>query len=387
MELEHRDKHVYIVGKSGSGKSVLLEHIAHRDICDNKAIVVIDPHGELAKNVLSVIPRNRTNDVCYIDLSDPDHLVGFNPLLGNEHNAAKASADLTAAFKDIFSESWGPRLQYWLYMGLVVLNEKGASDITDLSPLYYNKRHREKYTSDIKDPAAREFWLREYLGYDEKYRRDAYGAITNKIGQLISSPVLRAVLTQHHPKFNLAQAIAKKQIVVVNLAKGIVGREPAMLLGSLIVSKLASILFASFVHQPVVIIADEFQNYASDIWGELFSESRKYGAQLVCAHQFVGQLSETVRSSILGNAGTTIAFRCGAEDAPFLIEHLALQPIHIGSGMILSPTQQLMTIPPYSAFCKTPSNPTTEIITEPPLDYRDPQKIIFASRRRFARRF
>lgn len=378
---KERSRHLYLIGKTGSGKSNALEYFAIRDIHGHKSLVLIDPHGDTARRVLDTIPSSRTRHTTYLDLADTAYAVGFNPLANIPLNrAALAASNITQALKDIFAGMWGPRLEHFLFNGLIPLIEHGAT-FDDLTPLYYSKQHRERFTRDIKDSQSARFWHEEYPSYNDRYREDAQGPILNKIGQVLASPALRRVLLQTHPKFSLS---LENQIVVVNLNKGGIGASPANLLGSLIISAVQSIVMARSdsgeaealeppARPPISLIVDEFQSFSSIAIASMLSETRKYGLQITIANQYLSQLSDEVRDAVLGNVGTLVSFRISAHDAKTLSPELG-------------DTKDLPNQLPFHAVIKKDLD-AFHIKTLPPIETNGTlAKIIASSRRHFGRK-
>lgn len=370
---KERSRHLYLIGKTGSGKSNALEYFAIRDIHAHKTLILIDPHGDTARRVVDTIPSSRTRQTAYLDLADTAYAVGFNPLANIPlKRAALAASNITQALKDIFADMWGPRLEHFLFNGLVPLIEHGAT-LEDLPPLYYNTQHRKRFTQKITDPQANRFWHEEYPSYNDRYREDAQGPILNKIGQVLASPALRRILLQTHPKFTLS---LENQIIIVNLNKGGVGAVPANLLGSLIISAVQNIVMtrSETEYRPTVsLIADEFQSFSSLAIASMLSETRKYGLQITIANQYISQLSDEVRDAVLGNVGTLVSFRVSAHDANILSPEL---------GDIQDLPNQL----PFHAVMKKDLD-AFHIKTLPPLQTHGTYaKIIASSRRHFARK-
>lgn len=380
---QERWRHLYVVGRSGSGKSTLLYNLALSDILAGHGVTVIDPHGDLIEDLLDTIPPERTEDVCYLNVADAQ-AVGFNPFAHvPPERLPLAASGILSAFKGIWGDvSWGPRLEHFLNFAIALLLERPGSTFLDLPPLFYDKRFRAKMTSDIKDDQIKEFWLREYPSYNDRYREDAQGSILNKARQFIASPHIRRIISQKHPKFEIARAMDTRQIVLVNLCKGLIGSEPAHLLGSLIVSHLKTVALAR-ADRPKEdrtehrVFVDEFQSLGTTAFADILSEARKYGLSLVLAHQFTQQIHEEVRAAVLGNVGTLIAFRVGVEDARLLKDEF--HPL---------PPSELSDQFPFYARIKRLNLSHSQIVTQPPQPaYRDRRNsVIAASRRRFSRK-
>lgn len=312
-----RARHVSITGASGTGKSVFLGNLALQDIHADKGVCFIDPHGDEAEYLINSIPSHRINDVCYFNLADKDNPVGFNPLY-NQPDPATAAKNLTAALKGLFDHAWGERLEWFLYNGLVLLMEKHDKTLLDLRPIYFNSAKRDKLTLHISDPVTAEFWQQEYPSYSPAYRKEAQGAILNKVGQFLASPYIRPVLSQTRPKLDINRIIDGSKILIVNLAKGVIGTTNANLIGSLLLSHIQTIMMSksdTTTRVPFHLYCDEFQTLGTTAWVDLLSEVRKYQLSLTLANQFRSQLAPDLQAAIKANVATVIAFRLGDDDA------------------------------------------------------------------------
>jgi hypothetical protein len=321
---DERERHVWIVGKSGSGKSTFLFNLAMGDICAGEGVAVIDPHGDLATDILDAIPRRRINDVCYLDAGETEYPVGFNPAtrIAPERRALAASG-IVAAFKHLWSDSWGPRLEHFLFHGVAALISREHATLIDLARLYTDDRFRERVVSRVSDPETLRFWQEEFPSYTKSLRSDAIAPVLNKVGQIATSPHLRLILGQVAPRLDLSFTMNNQRILIANLAKGTIGEQAANLLGSLLVSHLQLIAMKRGTlpaedRVPFFAHIDEFQTFSSDAFASLLSEARKFALHFCLANQYTDQLSHAVRSAVIGNAGTLIAFRVGSRDAELL---------------------------------------------------------------------
>ena len=342
-----RERHVYIVGKSGSGKTTTLFNLAMHDIVAGDGVAIIDPHGDLAEAVADCIPPARTNQVCYLDAGDSEHPVGFNPLaqLAPERRALAASG-IVSAFKHLWRESFGPRLEHFLFHGIAALLCAPNATLIDLPRMYTDARFRARVVSRVTDPIVLRFWHQEYPSYDERYRIEAAGPILNKAGQFAASPALRAILGQHVPKFDLAYAMDNRGILIANLAKGRVGEQAANLLGSLLISHLQLVAMGRSAQAPENRIpffahVDEFQSFGTDAFAALLSEARKFAAHFCLANQYIDQLDPPVRAAVLGNAGALLVFRVSGYDAILLAPEF--DPL---------PPSELVDQAPYTAWLR-----------------------------------
>jgi hypothetical protein len=347
LSRHERERHIYIVGKSGSGKSTTLFNLAMHDIVSGQGVAIIDPHGDLAEAVADSIPANRTNAVCYLDAADTEQPVGFNPLANvPPERHALAASGIVSAFKHLWRDSWGPRLEHFLFHGIMALLASPRATLIDLPRLYTDERFRTQAISRVRDPITKRFWVGEYPQYDDRYRAEAAGPILNKVGQLAASPALRVIIGQHAPKFDLAHAMENRGILIANLAKGKVGEQAANLLGSLLVSHLQLVAMARSEQAPderVPFFAhiDEFQNFGTDAFASLLSEARKFAAHFCLANQFLEQIDTSVRAAVLGNAGALLVFRVSGYDAELLASEFA--PL---------PPSELVDQAPYTAWLR-----------------------------------
>ena len=352
VELSERERNygLYVLGKTGSGKTVALTNLALLDIYAGKALVFFDPHGDAARSLIDRIPRRFAEKVCYLDLSRLNS-VAWNPLIGIPLNrAAKAAINLTDALKDSWPETWGERLASFLRNGFQLLIEHGRATLSDLPRIYYDKDHRERFTCRIQDPQLKEFWLGEYRSCDDRQRREAQGPILNRIGQCLAIPEIRSVVSHPFSTLDLRRAIDRNYIIVVNLSKGTIGQTPSSIFGSLMASSIKTALLSredtpEEYRAPLAFYADEFHAFGTLAWVEMLSELRKYGIQLTLAHQFADQLQPLVFSAVLGNVDTMLVFRVGIDDAERLHKNFTR------NNQPLNPAE-LAEQRPYHAFLK-----------------------------------
>lgn len=316
-----RRAHLYILGKTGTGKSTLLETFMMSDMGKGFGFALLDPHGDLVKKVKSLLPASRAGDMIYFDVSDPNQPFGFNPLANVPADKRPlASSGLIQVFRHLWSESWGPRLEYILRNCLISLLDYPDATLSDILLLLSDRGFRKKVLPYITNKQAREFWQAEYDKYPERFRIEAIAPIQNKVGAFLSHPLLQRILTRPEKPLNLRRVMDEGKILLVNLAKGSIGEDTSNLLGSLLISRfdLAALSRANIPEaerKDYTLYLDEFHNFTTQSLIFMLSELRKYRLSLVLAHQYLTQLEPSIRDAILGNAGTIIVFRIGASDA------------------------------------------------------------------------
>lgn len=324
---EDRSRHVYVIGKTGMGKSTLLENMAAQDIQNGEGMCFIDPHGSAIDTLLEYIPEERIKDVVYFAPFDSDYPIAFNVMedIGLDQRHLVVSG-LMSAFKKIWVDAWSARMEHILNNTILALLEYPGSTLLAVNRMYADKGFREEVVSKVTDPAVRSFWNEEFAKWDERFMREATAAIQNKIGQFTANPLIRNIVGQQKSSFDIRKMMDEKKIFLVNLSKGRIGEQNAGLLGAMIVTKvyLAAMSRADASKSematlpPFYLFVDEFQNFANDSFSDILAEARKYKLNLTIAHQYIEQMEETVRDAVFGNVGTTIAFRVGPLDAEVL---------------------------------------------------------------------
>lgn len=319
-----RLRHMYVIGKTGTGKSTLLKNMALSDIQRGNGLAVIDPHGDVAEELIKHIPEERKNDLIYFNATDFEHPVAFNPLKGihpNYHHLV--ASGLVSTFKKIWSESWGPRLEYILRFTLLTLLEVPDATLLDIQPLLVDKEFRTHALMYVTNKHIVSFWLQEYDKYSPALRAEAISPILNKTGLFLTSTPLRNIVGQKTRGFRMQQVMDEGKILIVNLSKGEIGEDASSLLGSILITsmQLATSYRASKEEnqrKPFYLYVDEMHSFISLSFADILSEARKYGLSLFLTHQYIEQLDERIRASIFGNVGTIIAFSVGATDAEYL---------------------------------------------------------------------
>lgn len=319
-----RRRHLYVVGKSGVGKSKLLELLINADIQNGQGICVLDPHGDLVDNILRLIPKERIQDVIYFDPADTEYPIAFNPL---EQVDEKYKMQITIGFIDIFKKlfgsNWSDRLEHVLRYTTLALLDSPNTTVLSILKLLSDKNYRQAIIARINDSVVKNFWVNEFAGWSEKFDSEAITPLLNKVGQLVSTNMVRNIIGQTVNTFNIRDIMDSQKILLMKVSKGLLGEENAQLIGSMIVTKIyqAAMSRADIREEdrkPFYFYVDEFQNFATDTFTEILSEARKYGLCMTIAHQYLGQLNEGIRKTVFGNIGSIINFRVGAEDAAML---------------------------------------------------------------------
>ncbi len=332
IKSKDRDRHVYVIGKTGMGKSTLLENMAIQDIQNGHGMAFIDPHGKTADLLLEYVPQERIKDVVYFAPFDTEHPISFNVMEDVGENKRHLVANgLMSAFKKIWVDAWSARMEYILSNILLALLEYPDSTLVGVNRMLADKDYRNKVVANIKDPSVKSFWVDEFAKYGERYMQEAGAAIQNKIGQFISNPLVRNIIGQPKSSFDIRKVMDESKILIINLSKGRVGETNANLLGSMIITKiyLGALSRADASETklralpPFYLFVDEFQSFANESFADILSEARKYKLSLTIAHQYVEQMSEEVRAAVFGNVGTMITFRVGAFDAELLEKEYA----------------------------------------------------------------
>jgi len=320
---EDRRRHLYVVGKTGVGKSTLLANMIINDLKHDEGLAVIDPHGDLVETVLDYIPRRRINDTVVLDPSDPEAVVQINLFDGGTvvHRELIASG-LVAMFHKLYGHSWGPRLEHILRNALLTLLSRQAR-LEDITRLLTSDAYRQRVLDQLTDPVQRAFWIQEFEPMHERQRTEAIAPILNKVGQFVSSPLVRRVANARTSSIDIERIMNRGQILLVNVSQGKLGEDNAALLGAMLITRL-QLAAMNRVYQPEAerrdffLYIDEFQNFATTSFIKILSEARKYRLHLTLANQYIAQVPEEVRAAIFGNAGNLLSFTVGAEDAGLL---------------------------------------------------------------------
>ena len=324
-----RRAHMYIIGKTGTGKSTLLQTLMMDDVAKGQGFAILDPHGDLVKSVRAMIPDEMADRVINFDISDPNTPYGFNPLgFMRVEKRPLAASGLVQVFKHLWLDSWGPRLEYILRNCLISLLDFPNAKLTDIPKLLSNRAFRAKVIKFVQNEDVRNFWVDEFEKYPDRFRLESISPIQNKVGAFLQNSLLRKIITEPEKPLNLRRSMDDGKIILVNLAKGSIGEDTANLLGSLLISRfdLAALSRADTPEaerRDFILYMDEFHNFTTQSLVFMLSELRKYGLCLVLAHQYLSQLEPRIHDAILGNVGTVILFRIGAADAEELAPEFA----------------------------------------------------------------
>lgn len=382
-----RRRHLYIVGKSGVGKSKLLELLIRQDIAYGHGLCFIDPHGDVIEAILNFVPENRTEDVVIIDPSDGEYPVSFNPLanvdLGFKHQLTQA---LIEVMEKQFGTNWTPRLEHVFRFTCLALLDYPRATMRGMISMLTDRNYRQGVVEYIKDELVKRFWAIEFADWSEKFGTDAIIPLVNKLSQFLSEPMLYNIFSQEENKIDIEKLMQEKKIILINLARGRLGKENSSFFGSMFIAKIkqagmARARLPEKERTDFYLYIDEFHNLATETFENILSDARKYGLCLTIAHQYVGQLTPRVHAAVLGNVGNIIVFRVGGEDAVKLKPEMA--PVFDVKDMINLGMQEFfvkMTIDgeTYDPF----SAETLKVMSPPHPSYR--QRIIEASRAKYS---
>mgnify|MGYP003964241491 FL=1 len=374
IKQDDRRRHIYCIGKTGMGKSTLLENMVFSDIHDGKGVGVIDPHGDLIEAILRFIPKSRSNDVVLFDPSDTDYPISFNILdCKSKDQRVLVASGIMSVFTKLWPDVWSGRMEHILRNTLLALLENEGTSMLGIMRMYADDQYRNKIVSKVSDPLVKSFWLDEYAVWSEKYRTEAISAIQNKVGQLLSTPLIRNIVGQVKSSLDIRHAMDSGKIVLVNLSKGKIGEDTSAFLGSMLVTKfqidaMSRADVPEDERKDFYLYVDEFQNFATESFATILSEARKYRLSLTMANQYVGQLligdkSTALKDAVFGNVGSLITFQVGSDDA----EVFSLQ-----FEEMVEP-KDILSLPKYHAYVRLmiegmPSKPFS-VSTLPPPDF------------------
>jgi len=319
-----RYRHIYVIGKSGTGKTTLLENMVIDDIVEGKGVAVVDPHGDMIDTILKYIPPARYNDVIMFDPTDRENPIAFNILdVASENMKETVASGVVSIFEKLFAHSWGPRLEYVLRNTLMALLDSPDSTLLGVPRMFSDRDFRRSVIDRIKDPVVKDFWVNEYSRWQDKQKQEAVAPVQNKVGQFLSTSIIRNIVGQPKSGFNMREAIDSGKILLVKIPRGTLGEDNVKLLGAMVITQiqLAAMSRADIPEderREFYLYVDEFQNFATSSFATILSEARKYKLSLTVANQYISQLGEEVRDAVFGNIGTLVTFRVGASDAAAL---------------------------------------------------------------------
>ena len=321
IKTDDRRRHMYLIGKTGMGKSTVLENMIIDDIRAGRGVAVVDPHGDLAEKIMQYIPADRVKDVVYFNPADMEYPIAFNVVEQVEHHLQHLVASgLIGVFQKLWADSWGPRLEYILRNAILAILDFPGSTLLGVVRMLSDKSYRKRVVANIKDPVVKAFWEKEFASYADKFASEAVSPIQNKVGQFLSSSLMRNIVGQVKSSIDLRDIMDSGKILIMNLSKGRIGEDNSALLGAMMITKI-QLAAMSRVDIPekerrdFYLYIDEFQNFSTDSFANILSEARKYRLDLILAHQYIEQLTEKVKPAVFGNVGTMISFRVGAADA------------------------------------------------------------------------
>jgi len=326
IKTDDRRRHMYLIGKTGMGKSTILENMIVDDIRAGHGVAVVDPHGDLAEKIIEFIPTERIKDVVYFNPADINFPIAFNVVEQVEpHLRHLVASGLIGVFQKLWADSWGPRLEYILRNAILAILDFPGSTILGVVRMLSDKNYRKRVVANIKDPVVKAFWEKEFSGYADKFASEAVSPIQNKVGQFLSSSLMRNIIGQVKSAIDIRDIMDSGKILIMNLSKGRIGEDNSALLGAMMITKI-QLAAMSRVDVPekdrrdFFLYIDEFQNFSTDSFANILSEARKYRLSLILAHQYIEQLSEKVKPAVFGNVGTMVVFRVGAADAEELVK-------------------------------------------------------------------
>lgn len=390
IKTDDRRRHMYLIGKTGMGKTTLMENMVIQDIRNGHGVAFLDPHGDSVQRILDSIPSSRVNDVVYFNPADMEYPLAFNILeaVDPKYKHLVASG-LMGVFTKIWANLWSARMEYILNNTILALLDSPGNTLLGITRMYVDKKYRKKIVDNIKDPMVRAFWVDEFANYNEKYRTEAIAPIQNKVGQFLSSGIIRNIVGQSKSTIDLREIMDKRKILIMDLSKGKVGEDNSALLGAMIVTKLQLAAMSRTdieekERKDFYLYVDEFQNFATESFATILSEARKYRLNLIVGHQYIAQLeqdkSTKVRDAIFGNVGTIAVFRIGAADAEYL--ETEFEPTFTPNDLV--------NLPKYHIILKlmingVASEPFSAVTLSPNPEYitGNSEKVIKVSRERY----
>ncbi|MFA5986145.1 MAG: CxxC-x17-CxxC domain-containing protein [Parcubacteria group bacterium] len=387
IKTDDRRRHMYAIGKTGMGKTNMLENLAVQDILNGHGVCFIDPHGDTAEKLISMIPPNRINDVIYFNPADQNFPISFNVMeeVAPEFRPLVASG-MIGVFQKLWADSWGPRLEYILRNAILALLEYPGSTLLGVMRILVDKKYRIRVVNHIQDPVVKAFWAEEFPKWNERVLQEVISPIQNKVGQFITNPIIRNIIGQTKSAFDVRTIMDERKILILNLSKGRIGEDNSALIGAMLITKIqlaamARVDMEEGDRKDFYLYVDEFQNFSTESFANILSEARKYRLNLILANQYITQLEEVVRDAIFGNVGTLVSFRVGAADAEYLEKEF--EPIFTMNDIV--------NLPKFNIYLKLMidgiAGDAFSATTLPPIERRfedSTEKVIKVSRERYS---
>jgi len=394
VKRKDRRQHMYIIGKTGVGKTAFLKNMALQDINNGQGLAIIDPHGELVEEILESIPPHRINDVVYFNPADMEYPVSFNIMeVQDPRYKHLIASGLIGIFTKIWANVWSARMEYILANCILALLDTPGTTLLGIPRMLVDRDYRQKIINNLKDPVVKSFWVNEYEEWESRYRNEAIAPVQNKVGQFLNVSFVRNIVGQAKNTIDVDEIMNNQKILLVNVSKGRIGEDNSAILGAMLITKIQlaameRVRIPEDERKDFYLYVDEFQNFATDSFVNILSEARKYRLNLIIAHQYVGQLvtdtSTAVRDAVFGNVGTMVTFRVGAADAEFLEQEFTPEFLQ----------NDLIRLPNYNIYLKLmidgiTSRPFSALTIAPATVAKDPkhhEEIVKFSRDKYARR-
>ncbi len=392
IKTDDRRRHMYIIGKTGMGKTTLMENMAIQDIRNGHGVCFIDAHGDSVTKILDFVPPERVNDIIYFNPADQEYPIAFNVMEAMAPQFKHLVADgLMGVFTKIWANMWSSRMEYILSNTVRALLDSPGNTVLGITRMYIDKNYRKKIVDNIQDPMVKLFWTDEYANYDQRYVKEAVAPIQNKVGQFLSSSIIRNIVGQPKSTIDLRKIMDERKVLLVDLSKGKVGEDNSALLGAMLVTKLqmAALSRADIPSEEeradFYLYVDEFQNFATESFATILSEARKYRLNLIMGHQYIGQLTPDksntrLRDAIFGNVGSIVSFRVGAADAEYMATEFA--PIYTPEDLVNLPKWEIILKLMINGVASEPFS-AQSIPVNPNFRTGNAQKVIKVSRERF----
>ncbi len=384
---DDRRRHLYVVGKSGSGKSKLLETFIIEDILQHKGVCVMDPHGDLIQDILKYLPEEKAKDIVYFNISDLDFPIAFNPLENvSSEMRQQVTQGLIEVFEKFFGGDWSPKIEHvFRYTCLAMLDYPNAT-LAGMQKMLTNRKFRQKVIPEIKDSVVKHFWANEFSSWSEKFDNEAILPLVNKLGQFLSNSLVRNIVAQPHNKFSFDDIMNNEKVVLIELSKGKLGEENAALLGAMMITKVYQTAMERAKlpenkRKDFYMYIDEFQNFATETFENILSESRKYRLLLTISHQYLAQIPSDLKGTVFGNIGSIITMRVGADDGAYLSNEFT--PIFHTEDFINLDVREMLIKMSVKGQTTQPFSASTVDVPEPP-ENNAAEAIIAHSRKHYA---